>query len=481
MNRQLGFKLGAIALLILLLLIPLLMIDGLVDERQNYRDEVLQDIARSASYSQQLTGPLVVVPYTRTLRSWRLDKASQQRVMQEREVRGRLYFLPEVFALDGQMRTELRHRGIYEARLYHADSQISGSFVLPANYGVTSDLASYRFDEPLLAVGISDVRGIENAPKLKIEGALRDFQPGTQSQFLGNGVHAVLPFKASDREQRFEYAFELSLLGSSRLDITPVGRDSQVNLTSDWPHPSFGGEFLPSERSISDQGFSARWRTSFFATNLEDQLRACTSAGQADVARAVAPDDPEVGQASPAQCSEFGEHRFGVALVDPVDQYLKADRAVKYALLFIGLTFAGFFLFEVLKRLSVHPIQYALVGMALALFYLLLLSLSEHIGFELAYLISAGACVGLIGFYLCHVLHSLWRGAGFSAGLAGLYGMLYALLSAEDYALLMGSLLLFAVLAGVMVLTRRLDWYGIGKPTRSDELTFSLDDVRVER
>ena len=322
MNRQLGIKLGAIALLIVLLLIPLLMIDGLVDERQNYRDEVLQDIARSASYSQQLTGPLVVVPYTRTIRAWRLDKASQQRVLQEREVRGRLYFLPEVFSLDGQMRTELRHRGIYEARLFHADSQVSGSFVLPANYGISSDLGSYRFDEPLLAVGISDVRGIENAPKLKVGDVLRDFQPGTHSQFLGNGVHAVLPFKASDREQRFDYAFELSLLGSSRLDITPVGRDSQVNLVSDWPHPSFGGEFLPTERSVSDQGFSARWRTSFFATNLEDQLRACTAPAQVDVARAVGADDSDTSRVSTAECSQFGEHRFGVALVDPVDQYL---------------------------------------------------------------------------------------------------------------------------------------------------------------
>lgn len=479
MNRQLGFKLGAIALLIVLLLIPLLMIDGLVDERQSYRDEVLQDISRSSSYSQQLTGPVVVVPYSRTLRSWRLDKASQQRVMQEREVRGRLYFLPETFVLDGQMRTELRHRGIYEARLYHAGNQISGSFVLPANYGIASDLASYRFDDPVLAVGISDVRGIENAPKLKVEGALRDFQPGTRSQLLGNGVHAVLPFKASDREQRFDYAFELSLLGSSRLDITPVGRDSQVNLTADWPHPSFGGEFLPTERSISDRGFSARWRTSFFATNLEDQLRACTASAQPDVAVAAMPDDPDVGQASSARCSEFAEHSFGVALVDPVDQYLKTDRAVKYALLFIVLTFAGFFLFEVLKRLAVHPVQYGLVGMALALFYLLLLSLCEHVGFELAYLISASACVGLLGFYLCYVLHSLWRGVTFSVALAALYGMLYALLNAEDYALLMGSLLLFAVLAGVMVLTRRLDWYGIGKPSRGDELSFSLSDVQA--
>ncbi|MCO2314175.1 cell envelope integrity protein CreD, partial [Pseudomonas aeruginosa] len=209
-----------------------------------------------------------------------------------------------------------------------------------------------------------------------------------------------------------------------------------------WPHPSFGGEFLPSEREITAQGFTARWQTSFFATNMEEALRSCVEE---------------------QRCDGFQARAFGVGLVDPVDQYLKADRAIKYALLFITLTFAGFFLFEVLKRLAVHPVQYALVGLALAFFYLLLLSLAEHVGFELAYLVSAGACVGLIGFYLCFVLRSVARGLGFSAGLAGLYGLLYGLLSAEDYALLMGSLLLFAVLAAVMVLTRRLDWYGVGR------------------
>ena len=152
-----------------------------------------------------------------------------------------------------------------------------------------------------------------------------------------------------------------------------------------------------------------------------------------------------------------------MSFVDPVDQYLKSERAIKYALLFIALTFAGFFLFEVLRNLSVHPIQYALVGAALALFYLLLLSLSEHIGFGLAYLLSAGGCVLLIGFYLCNVLHSSVRGFGFAGGLAVLYALLYGLLSAEDYALLMGALLLFALLGVFMMLTRRLDWYRAGQ------------------
>lgn len=442
MNRTLAYKLGAIALLILLLLIPLLMIDGLIRDRQEVRDGVLQDIARSSSYSQRLTGPLLVVPYRRTVREWVTEEKTEKRVLQEREQRGELYFLPDRFALDGQMRTELRYRGIYQARLYHVDNKVAGYFQVPAHYGIEEDLEDYQFETPFLAMGISDIRGIENALRLSLNGASVDFEPGSRVGLLGSGVHAPLQGVDGRQAQRLEYAFDLSLLGSERLDIVPVGRDSQVILKADWPHPSFGGEFLPSEREITAQGFTARWQTSFFATNMEEALRSCVEE---------------------QRCDGFQARAFGVGLVDPVDQYLKADRAIKYALLFITLTFAGFFLFEVLKRLAVHPIQYALVGLALAFFYLLLLSLAEHVGFELAYLVSAGACVGLIGFYLCFVLRSVARGLGFSVGLAGLYGLLYGLLSAEDYALLMGSLLLFAVLAAVMVLTRRLDWYGVGR------------------
>ncbi|KAF1051871.1 MAG: Inner membrane protein CreD [Stenotrophomonas maltophilia] len=458
MNRTLAIKLGAIALLILLLLIPLLMIGGLVGDRQANRNDVVQDIARSSAYEQRVTGPLVVVPYERTEREWQREK-DKARVLVTSTVKGTLYFLPDSFLLDGQMTTELRHRGIYEARLYHMNGRISGRFVLPANYGITDKVDDYRFGQPYLAVGLSDVRGIENALKLSFNGKLTDFSPGSQVQVLGEGVHADLPLAMGSgvAEQRFDYAFELGLLGSSRLAVTPMGRDSQVALASDWPHPSFGGEFLPVERKVSDSGFEAHWRSSFFATNLEDVVHSCIRQGDCNA------------EAWPA---------FGVSLVDPVDQYLKSDRALKYALLFIGLTFAGFFLFEVLKGLSVHPMQYALVGLALALFYLLLLSLSEHLGFELAYGISASACVGLIGIYLSAVLRGSLRALGFSAGLAALYAMLYGLLRAEDYALLMGSVLLFVLLAGVMLLTRRVDWSRIGQGTPPP--SFSMDDVEVQ-
>ncbi|UVE18177.1 cell envelope integrity protein CreD [Pseudomonas sp. LS44] len=442
MSRTLGFKLGIVALLIVLLMIPLMLIDGLVDERQQLRDGVLDDIARSSSYSQQITGPILVVPYRRTVREWKTHEKSGERYLEEREVRSRLYFLPERFALDGTVKTELRYRGIYQARLFHSDNQLSGRFEVPAQFGIRENFADYRFEPAFLAVGISDIRGIKNDLKLRIGGQTLSFAPGSGDSRLGNGVHVPLALLDGSSAQAFNFSFELKLQGTGQLGVTPVGRDSRVALSSDWPHPSFVGSYLPSEREISGKGFVARWQTSFFATNLEEALRDCVRH---------------------ERCEAFSGPSLGVSFVDPVDQYLKSERAIKYALLFIALTFAAFFLFEVLKRLAVHPVQYGLVGLALALFYLLLLSLSEHLGFALAYGISASACVLMVGVYVSGVLHSWLRGGGFTALLAALYAMLYALLSAEDYALLMGSLLVFGLLAAVMLLTRKLDWYGVGR------------------
>ncbi|MHC5351332.1 cell envelope integrity protein CreD [Metapseudomonas furukawaii] len=446
MTRTLGFKLGTIALLILLLMIPLALIGGLIGERQAARDSVLANIAQSSSHAQRITGPLLVVPYTRTLREWKTYEQTGQRHLEEREVRGRLYFLPERFELTGHVDTELRARGIYKARLFKSDSQVSGQILVPAHYGIDQDLADYRFESPFLAVGISDIRGIGNALKLRVNGRTLDFQPGSGDRLLEGGVHVPLASLQAAVPQRLDIGFDLKLQGTSSLTVVPVGRDSRVALTSSWPHPSFIGDFLPGERSIDGKGFSASWQTSFFATNLQEALDSCVGEGE---------------------CHGFQSRAFGVSFVDPVDQYLKTDRAIKYALLFLALTFAGFFLMEVLKRLAVHPVQYGLVGLALAFFYLLLLSLSEHLEFVLAYALSAGACVALVGFYVSHVLRSWARGAGFTAGLAALYGMLYGLLSAEDYALLMGSLLVFGLLACVMVLTRKLDWYGVGRTPSS--------------
>ncbi len=440
MNKPLGFKLGMIALLMLLLLIPLLMISGLITERQHQRDSVLRDIGQSASFEQQVAGPMIVVPYRKTERSW-VEKEGQN-VPQTRTVSGLLYVLPETLDAGLKVDTELRARGIYQARLFHAKGTLSGRFKLPAHWGVEGNVEDYRFDTPFLVVGISDVRGIENLPALRLGERTLAFEAGTGLDWLQGGIHAPLPELNLQQGGELDFAVDLALQGTGELHVVPVGRSSTVNVQANWPHPSFIGNYLPNRREVTASGFTAQWQTSFFATNLEDVLRRCTA---------------DQG------CAGFEGRAFGVSFIDPVDQYLKSDRAIKYAVLFIGLTFAAFFLFEVLKAMSVHPMQYALVGAALAFFYMLLLSLSEHLGFTLAYGLSAAACVLLIGFYLSYVLHSAGRGVGFAAGLTLLYALLYGLLSAEDYALLMGSLLCFALLGVFMVLTRRLDWSRVGR------------------
>lgn len=456
MNRSLTIKLGMIALLILLLLVPLMMIDGLIGDRQGRRDGVLEDIARSASSSQHLSGPLLVVPYRKTVRVWKTNAQTNERYQESALERGFLYFLPERFELDGKVHTELRSRGIYEARLYHADNHISGRFTLPEQMGLSEDFDSYQFDQPYLSVGISDVRGIENAVTLQLNDKTVDFVPGSRLEWLGEGLSANVPMLDGKQATELNFAFDLRLQGTGQLEVTPVGKSSSVQLSADWPHPSFIGNYLPVRREISAEGFSANWQASFFSTNLEDALTRCLQA---------------------SACADFNSRSFGVSFIEPVDQYLKSERAIKYALLFIGLTFAGFFLFEVLKNMAVHPIQYALVGVALAFFYLLLLSLSEHLGFALAYVLSASACLALIGFYVCNVLRSVRHGLGFTAGLAALYALLYGLLRAEDYALLMGSLLLFGLLGVFMILTRKLDWYGVALAKPAKPLEFDIGAV----
>ena len=440
MNRSLIAKLGTIGLLVLLLLIPIYMIKGIISERQYQRDQVLADIARSSSDQQKITGPLLVVPYRKTVRltGVRHDVPYEE----TKEQRGTLYFLPETFELQGSMTTEIRERGIYRARLFHARSTLSGTFSIPALWGITEDGADYEFGTPYLAIGIRDIRGIENSPKLRFNGEVQAFEPGTLVDFLGDGIHAPLKVRAAKDSHIVEFSLDLDLQGTSQLDLVPVGRESRVSLASDWPHPSFIGNYLPTRREVGPEGFSADWQTSFFSTNLQAALDACTVN---------------------SQCESFQGRTIGVSLLDPVDQYLKSDRAIKYALLFICLTFACFFLLEVLKRLAVHPIQYGLVGLSLAIFYLLLMSLAEHIGFTAAYVISAAACVSLNGYYAASALRGWIRGLGFGTGLAALYGLLFGLLSAEDYALLMGSILVFAVLGLFMVLTRNVDWFSMGK------------------
>lgn len=441
MEKTLAVKLVGIGLLAALLMLALNRVGGLVQERQARRDAVIQDIARSSGGEQQLAGPILIVPYEKTIREWR-ENDRGERHLEERTAAGQLTFLPENLQLEGPVRTERRARGIYEARIYHANLRIRAQFAVPARAGVPeSDFAAYRFGPAFIALGVTDIRGIGSPLRATLDGAPLDVLPGTGTVRLAAGLHtgaaSTSEAWARDGVADLQLVLELPLQGSGGLYIVPAGRQTQIDLSSNWPDPSFAGDFLPVQRTVDSKGFTARWATSFFSTNLQEVLSRC---------------------GEEASCPEFTNHALGVSFLDPVDQYLKTDRAIKYALLFISLTYAGFFLFDVLKKLPVHAIQYGLVGAALALFYLLLLSLAEHVGFDLAYLLSSLACVGLIAFYVSNVLHSVARGIGFGFALAVLYGCLFGLLAADDYALLMGSLLLFALLTAVMVITRNVNW-----------------------
>jgi len=446
MKYPLLLKSLTIGLLMLLLLIPIAMISSSIDDRQYYSKSVLSDIAKSSSYSQTITGPVLVVPYTKIIRTVKYNDKHEKEI-EESQVSGNLKFLPEVFDLNGDLKTELRKRGIYAARLYHVDSQLSGKFIIPKNFGIQSALEDYTFSKPYMALGISDIRGIDNSLTMTINGKKYPMEPGARLNVLASGVHAKIKGIEFNQQTSLTFLLQLKLTGTESFSVTPMGKETRVNIHSDWPHPKFFGNFLPIESSISEAGFNANWQTSFFATNMQEEFMQCANRNN---------------------CGNFSDKQFGVDFIDPVDQYVKSDRAIKYAILFIGLTFACFFLFEIMKRLQVHAVQYTLVGLALAFFYLLLLSLSEHIGFNKAYLISASACVSLIGFYVCFVLRSVMRGFGFTLGLSLLYGLLFGLLSAEDYALLMGSVLLFSILAVVMMLTRNIDWYSIGMKSNSE-------------
>lgn len=285
-----------------------------------------------------------------------------------------------------------------------------------------------------LGLVLSDARGINRVPELQLGEQRIPFAPGA---LLGDGLAGIHAPLAALPGADGAFHIELDLQGMNQLEVVPLGQDSRLNLASNWPHPNFIGDFLPGSRTLTSSGFEASWQSSWFATDMESRFNRMMKGASGDL---------------PA---------FSVSLVQPVDHYQQNERAAKYALLFIGLTFLSFFMFELLKGLRVHPIQYALVGMGLAIFYLVLLALTEHLGFAWAYLIAALASVALNGFYLSHVLGGPKQGLGFAALLGLVYAILFGLLQAEEIALLLGALLLFAILALVMVLTRKLDWYRV--------------------
>ncbi|MGN5113389.1 cell envelope integrity protein CreD [Aeromonas jandaei] len=431
-------KIFLLLLLSLLLMVPVQSIMELNRERQIYRNQAIQSIMASSSGPQRLMGPVIVQPYTRSVT---VEQDGKRFVRQEQTYR---YLLPEQLDVQATMEVTPRKLGIYQAQVYQTRLSLSGRLPTAAQLQESAPLAGddeLVAGKPYLSLVLSDARGINSVPELQLGKQRTPFAPGARLGSTLAGIHAPLD---SLPQQDGTFHLELNLQGMNELEVVPLGRESKLQLAGNWPHPNFIGDFLPASRSLNQEGFSASWQTSWFATDMESRFNRAMNGGEGELPT------------------------FSVSLVQPVDHYQLNERAAKYALLFIGLTFLSFFMFELLKGLRVHPIQYALVGMGLAIFYLVLLALTEHLGFGWAYLVAALASVLLNGFYLSHVLGGPKQGIGFAALLGLVYAILYSLLQAEEIALLLGALLLFATLALIMLLTRKLDWYqvmGYSAPT----------------
>ena len=430
--------------LVLLLLVPLALIRGVVQERQQYREEAVTRAAQTGAAAQTFVGPLRVVPWTDTRRVESVDANGN---IQHRSERSSGYLLqtPRSLDLTGELAPHALRVGLYRVGVYEWHGKLRATFdtALPSAPADTKR----EYSAPYLVFGVSDVRGLVGTPALRVDGQPFPLMAGTGA--LGTrltGMRALLPAVTGDHLAGAEVGLDFVLKGTQTLAVAPVADDNRVQLTSPWPHPKFEGYSPRSE--VRADGFTALWEISSLASNVQTQLRS------------VRLDDDGAGNVAGTVDTA------GVSLIDPVDVYTKADRASKYGILFVVLTFLGFALFELIKRLPIHPMQYLLVGLALALFFLLLLSLSEHIPFLPAYGVAASACIGLQLVYLSGVLGSWLRAAAFATLLTVLYGALYGLLVSEDNALLMGSLLLFGVLAAVMGLTRKVDWYGLSASLR---------------
>ena len=441
-----AFVVGAVAVAFI---VPLSLIWNVVRERSRYRDNVTAEVAKSTAQSQTLVGPLVVVRYRE-----RVPAALKGETGQVRE--GAEILLPDSLSIRSKVHVETRQRGIYRVPVFRSTTGFVARFTLPPRLGIPNKQQLVEEPRAEVVFGVSDPRGIRTIPKVRIDAATLEPRLGAGLGWLKNGFSVPLPSDAAGRQVSLEV--NLDLMGTDRLMFLPVGTVTDVEVSSDWPHPGFVGAILPDERGVSGRGFQAHWRLSRFATGIDDAI-----ARIRDSMSSLIPITAEGGSGAPG----FLNTDLGVRFVQPVDVYQQSERAVKYGILFVFLTFVAFFLFEVLRRMAVHPIQYALCGAALALFFLLLVSLSEHLPFAAAYLVASGACVGLVAFYVGNVLRSMRRGIVFGGLLGALYGFLYVVLQSEDYALLLGALLLFAALAIVMIMTRRVDWYRLSEETQS--------------
>ncbi|MCP5573387.1 cell envelope integrity protein CreD [Klebsiella pneumoniae] len=446
LKSPLFWKITTLIGCIVLLSLPLMMVRELINERADYRSEVVDAIEQSTSGSQKLAGPLIAIPITETLT--RME--NQKEVNYQRS--WVYYWLPESLAVAGKQTVESRRVGIYSGQVWHNVLQIKASFD-PLRLAALRK-TNIVLGQPRLVVSVGDARGIGAIHAPEVNGNVLSVEPGLGISGDGAGIHMPMPALAEDNKP-LEIAFSLDLNGTGEFSLVPLGRNSELQLTSNWPHPGFLGSFLPTQREVSAAGYRAHWQSSWFANDMGSYFK----------------DDMEIPWSRlPA---------FSADVMSLADQYQLTDRATKYAILLIGLTFMAFFVFESLTRRPLHPMQYLLVGLSLVLFYLVLLALSEHIGFTAAWLAASLSGAVMNGIYLQAVLRGWRNSLLFVAALLLLDGVMWFLLHSEDSALLLGTGVLALALSVLMFLTRRVDWYALSLPKGTVPPTPDADDDKL--
>ncbi len=420
-KNSITVKFIIIGLMILALLIPAGMIKNLVYERSSLRDSVISEVSYKWGNQQTIAGPIISIPYKSYYKK-------DNKIVEEINY---AQFLPEELNINGKINPEIRYRSIYKVVVYNSELKFNGYFNKPDFSQWKVPDSDIMWDDATLIIRIPDMRGIKDTISVKWNKNNTEVNPGINNQnFNYKGISAKIDF---DDSSTYNFEFDLNLNGSESLYFTPVGKETNVNLTSDWTDPGFEGSFLPNEREITESGFKANWKVLHLNRSYPQKW---------------------LGSSFSIEGSEFG-----VKLLLPVDHYQKSNRSVKYAIMFISLTFLIFFFTEILNKKRIHPIQYLLVGIGLSVFYTLLLSLSEQISFNLAYLIASVAIITLITSYSYSMLKSKKLTVIVALVLIVLYGFLFTILELQDFSLLLGSIGLFIALAIVMYLSRKVDWY----------------------
>ncbi|OEK07033.1 cell envelope integrity protein CreD [Roseivirga misakiensis] len=452
-KNSVSVKLLSIGFLIAILLIPQSMIRSLIRDRQSNQFKAVSEVSDSWAAPLELTGPIISVPFEIV------------EVYQDKKTRTKKYahFLPDELNIDGTLSPETRKRGIYEVIVYSTDLKLNGSFDQIDLTQFTNQPENILWDEAVLSIGIPDMRGIQ---------ADVQFQLGKKTHRMESGIPAYLELNLAQSEPRIDYhvdrqgqkqtgvnarikidpksekmdfSVDLDIRGTKTLMFNPVGKSTNVKIESSWPHPSFTGQFLPDDYEITEKGFTANWSVFDLNRNYPQQW---------------------VGKAHAISAADFG-----VNLYQPVDNYQQNTRSAKYAVLILFLTFISFFFIEILNKKKIHPIQYILVGLTLTIFYTLLLSLSELVGFSSAYWIAAGIIITMLTLYSLSMLKSK-KLAGFMLFFFTLiYTFIFVILRMEDFSLLVGSFGLLFVLSICMYLSRKVDWYNISNKQKVENAT----------